>query len=189
MRQIYEDVSSSAKSKKLPVKWMAPESLYQGVYTTKSDVWVMSFPAPLTRELLKLFYWITSQNCSSHQKLQKHITLKCLNPLIFYNHARVFSRPIRSTENCLPKYGIIVLKASLSKYIAAKNGFFQSLTVFQLHPKLKSTRIFGLLRWKQTIYKCRESVHIYNLFGFSHSWSFGVVLWEMATLGEWTVIL
>ncbi|CAH3191301.1 unnamed protein product [Porites evermanni] len=39
MRQIYEDVSSSAKSKKLPVKWMAPESLYQGVYTTKSDVW------------------------------------------------------------------------------------------------------------------------------------------------------
>ncbi|CAH3185149.1 unnamed protein product [Porites lobata] len=39
MRQIYEDVNSSTKSKKLPVKWMAPESLYQGVYTTKSDVW------------------------------------------------------------------------------------------------------------------------------------------------------
>ncbi|CAH3173617.1 unnamed protein product [Porites lobata] len=39
MRQIYEDVYSSRKSKKLPVKWMAPEALYQGVYTTKSDVW------------------------------------------------------------------------------------------------------------------------------------------------------
>ncbi|XP_073254707.1 tyrosine-protein kinase receptor Tie-1-like [Porites lutea] len=39
MRQIYEDVCSSEKSKKIPVKWMAPESLYQGVYRTKSDVW------------------------------------------------------------------------------------------------------------------------------------------------------
>ncbi|CAH3020655.1 unnamed protein product [Porites evermanni] len=39
MRQIYEDMSSTTKSQKLPVKWMAPESLYQGVYTTKSDVW------------------------------------------------------------------------------------------------------------------------------------------------------
>ena len=38
MKQIYEDVCRSEKSKKLPVKWMAPESLYQGVYTTKSDV-------------------------------------------------------------------------------------------------------------------------------------------------------
>ena len=100
MRQIYEDVSSSAKSRKLPVKWMAPESLYQGVYTTKSDVWVMSFPAPLTRELLKLFYWITSQNCSCRQKLQKYITVKRLNsPYLFVTMlGLVFSRPIRSTE-------------------------------------------------------------------------------------------
>ena len=153
MRQIYEDVNSSAKSRKLPVKWMAPESLYQGVYTIKSDVWVMSFPAPLTRELLKLFYWITSQSCSCRQKLQNYNynSEAPKSPYFFYNHARVFSRPIRSTENCLPKYGIIVLKASLSKYLAAKNGFFKSLAVFQLHPKLKSTHIFGLLRGQQTI--------------------------------------
>ncbi|XP_073250482.1 receptor-type tyrosine-protein kinase FLT3-like [Porites lutea] len=39
MRQIYEDVKGSEKSKKLPVKWMAPESLYRGTFTIKSDVW------------------------------------------------------------------------------------------------------------------------------------------------------
>ena len=38
MRQIYEDVKGSEKSKKLPVKWMAPESLYRGIFTIKSDV-------------------------------------------------------------------------------------------------------------------------------------------------------
>ncbi|CAH3186227.1 unnamed protein product, partial [Porites lobata] len=38
MRQIHEDVSSSAKSKTLPVKWMAPEALYQDLYTTKRGV-------------------------------------------------------------------------------------------------------------------------------------------------------
>ena len=44
----------------------------------------MSFPAPLTRELLKLFQRITSQNCSCRQKLQKYITLKRLNsPYLF----------------------------------------------------------------------------------------------------------
>ncbi|CAH3173615.1 unnamed protein product [Porites lobata] len=67
MRQIYEDVYSSGKSKKLPVKWMAPESLYQGLYTTKSDVraygvllWEMStlggvpYPTLTNTELYRL---------------------------------------------------------------------------------------------------------------------------------------
>ena len=40
MRQIYEDVNSSGKCKKLFIKWMAPESLYQATFTIKSDEWV-----------------------------------------------------------------------------------------------------------------------------------------------------
>ncbi|KAL9985710.1 hypothetical protein ACROYT_G008146 [Oculina patagonica] len=39
MRQIYEDVYSAKKTKKLPVKWMAPESIHDSIFTIKSDVW------------------------------------------------------------------------------------------------------------------------------------------------------
>ena len=64
MRQIYEDVSSSAKSKKLPVKWMAPKSLYQGLYTTKSDVYVQKIPT-----LLNTFRYIAAEKTSATLKI------------------------------------------------------------------------------------------------------------------------
>lgn len=38
MRQIYENVYSIKKAKKLPVKWMAPESIVDGIFTVKSDM-------------------------------------------------------------------------------------------------------------------------------------------------------
>ena len=38
MRQIYEDVYSGKNTKKLPLKWMAPESINDSIYTIKSDV-------------------------------------------------------------------------------------------------------------------------------------------------------
>ncbi|KAJ7370664.1 hypothetical protein OS493_030778 [Desmophyllum pertusum] len=38
MRQIYEDVYSAKKTKKLPLKWMAPESINDSIFTIKSDV-------------------------------------------------------------------------------------------------------------------------------------------------------
>ncbi|XP_078365914.1 uncharacterized protein LOC144650130 [Oculina patagonica] len=39
MRQTHENVYQLKKGKKIPVKWMAPEALYNSEYTTKSDVW------------------------------------------------------------------------------------------------------------------------------------------------------
>ena len=38
MRQTHENVYHLKKGKKIPVKWMAPEALYNSEYTTKSDV-------------------------------------------------------------------------------------------------------------------------------------------------------
>ena len=38
MREVYEDVYTTEKTKTLPVKWMAPESIYQSIFTIKSDV-------------------------------------------------------------------------------------------------------------------------------------------------------
>ena len=38
MRQTHENVYTLKKGKKIPVKWMAPEALYNSEYTTKSDV-------------------------------------------------------------------------------------------------------------------------------------------------------
>ena len=38
MRQLYHEVYKVDTGKKLPVKWMAPESLFEEIFTTKSDV-------------------------------------------------------------------------------------------------------------------------------------------------------
>ncbi|XP_068727483.1 fibroblast growth factor receptor 1-like [Montipora capricornis] len=39
MRHLYHEVYKVNTGKKLPVKWMAPESLFEEIFTTKSDVW------------------------------------------------------------------------------------------------------------------------------------------------------
>ncbi|XP_068727961.1 uncharacterized protein [Montipora capricornis] len=39
MRQLYHEVYEEDTEKKLPVKWMAPESIFEDIFTTKSDVW------------------------------------------------------------------------------------------------------------------------------------------------------
>ncbi|XP_068727464.1 uncharacterized protein [Montipora capricornis] len=39
MRHLYHDVYKVDTGKKLPVKWMAPESIFEEIFTTRSDVW------------------------------------------------------------------------------------------------------------------------------------------------------
>ncbi|KAL9987753.1 hypothetical protein ACROYT_G002109 [Oculina patagonica] len=39
LRHTYGEIYEVKKTKKLPIKWMAPESLGSGIYTSKSDVW------------------------------------------------------------------------------------------------------------------------------------------------------
>ena len=38
MRHLYHEVYKVDTGKKLPVKWMAPESIFEEIFTTRSDV-------------------------------------------------------------------------------------------------------------------------------------------------------
>ena len=38
MREVYHEMYEVKKQKKLPIKWMAPESIYEQIFTSKSDV-------------------------------------------------------------------------------------------------------------------------------------------------------
>lgn len=39
MRQMYHEVYGVQNQRKLPIKWMAPESIFEEIFTSKSDVW------------------------------------------------------------------------------------------------------------------------------------------------------
>ena len=83
-RDIYTEDHYMKRSKgRVPVKWMAPESLYHSVYTTKSDVWsygvvlweittmgATPYPGVAPESLLNLLkngYRMTKpQGCSDH---------------------------------------------------------------------------------------------------------------------------
>ena len=41
MREMYHELYEVKKQKKLPIKWMAPEAIYEQIFTSKSDVYVV----------------------------------------------------------------------------------------------------------------------------------------------------
>ena len=41
MREMYHELYEVKKQKKLPIKWMAPEAIYEQIFTSKSDVYVL----------------------------------------------------------------------------------------------------------------------------------------------------
>ena len=40
LRDTESEIYEMKQTKKLPIKWMAPEALYKGIHTSKSDVYV-----------------------------------------------------------------------------------------------------------------------------------------------------
>ena len=43
MREMYHELYEVKKQRKLPIKWMAPEAIYEQIFTSKSDVYVLFF--------------------------------------------------------------------------------------------------------------------------------------------------
>ena len=41
MREMYHELYEVKKQRKLPIKWMAPEAIYEQIFTSKSDVYVL----------------------------------------------------------------------------------------------------------------------------------------------------
>ena len=41
MREMYHELYEVKKQKKLPIKWLAPEAIFEQIFTSKSDVYVL----------------------------------------------------------------------------------------------------------------------------------------------------
>ena len=75
---------------------MAPESLYQGVYTTKSDVWVHDSRSVDKGTIDERFYWINLKILVAVKITEAYNSEAPKFPLFVCNNAGVFSCPIRS---------------------------------------------------------------------------------------------
>jgi serine/threonine protein kinase len=83
-RDIYEkDYYRSDNKMPLPFKWMAPESIENGLYTSKTDVWSLGV----------LFWEIMTRG------LEPYIGIECLNLLIYLNNGNRLTKSSYMSES------------------------------------------------------------------------------------------
>jgi serine/threonine protein kinase len=83
-RDIYERdyYSSDNRKNKLPVKWMAPESLEKGIYTSKTDVVIVWNVAVLNKRVeLKIVNAIVNNLTYSHDCVSYYICMSGIPPV------------------------------------------------------------------------------------------------------------
>ena len=64
MREMYHELYEVKKQKKLPIKWLAPEAIFEQIFTSKSDVYVLySTYNTAEYKLVKHWFNVTVRVC------------------------------------------------------------------------------------------------------------------------------
>ena len=77
LRHTYGEIYEVKQTKKLPIKWTAPEALFYGRYTSKSDVYVCSGSTPLKDLVME--YWKLSKKYFTDNTVKKFTECRILD--------------------------------------------------------------------------------------------------------------
>ena len=57
MREMYHELYEVKKQRKLPIKWMSPEAIYEQIFTSKSDVYVLFLTSNTAEPITRLYMY------------------------------------------------------------------------------------------------------------------------------------